>query len=75
MTRLIYKTKGGTPSSGETFQQFIEHMRLATEAAAMLGHLEKANGQEVRGIGWLSIAELLNRMVDSATKLATEKLY
>ena len=74
MTRLEYETKGGMPSSGETFQQLLEHLRLATEAAAMLGHIEQANGNRVRGIGWLSVAQLLEKMVEKAMELATKRL-
>jgi hypothetical protein len=72
MTRLKYETSGGNLSESVTYSQLIEHLRLAQEAAAVLGHYKKANGDELIGQGFLGIAELLGRTCTGVTQLATK---
>lgn len=66
-----YETVAGQASESATYGVLIEHIRLAAEACYVLGHLRKANGDELIGSGFLGIGQLLERMVVQVTKLAT----
>ncbi len=70
--KLPYDTEAGYFSEGATFAQLIEYLRLAQEAAAAIGHSKKANDDELRGQGFLAIAEMLGRVCMSVTDLATK---
>lgn len=70
--RLRYETTGGNLSESVTFAQLIEHLRLASEAAYILGHYKKANDDELIGQGFLAIGQLLERTVQQTTQLATK---
>jgi hypothetical protein len=70
--RLRYDTIGGHLSEAGTYAQLIEHLRLAQEASAMLGHYKKANDNELTGQGFLGISQLLEQVVIRVTKLATK---
>jgi hypothetical protein len=59
------------PTTGETFAQLIEHLRLAQEAAAMLGHLH-ADNDPTQSQGWIAVSEMLKLTVHNVTKLATK---
>jgi hypothetical protein len=61
------------PTKGDTFAQLIEHLRLAQEAAAMLGHLH-ADEDPLMLKGWLAISELLKLTIHNVTKLAARGL-
>ena len=41
--RLPYETIGGNVDESATYGQLAEHLRLASEACMVLGHLKKAN--------------------------------
>lgn len=71
MTRHTLETVGGNVSESITYSQLIEHLRLGAEAAYTLGHLRKANDDELTGTGFLAIGQLLERACDQVTKLAT----
>jgi hypothetical protein len=71
MTKLTLDTIGGLVSEQGTFGQLVEHLRLAAEAAYVLGHHRKANGDDLIGSGFLGIGQLLERCVTQVTKLAT----
>ena len=58
------------PTRGEKFAELIEHLRMAEEAAAMLGHLH-ADEDKTMSHGWLGVSELLSRTVMAVTELAT----
>ena len=63
------------PTKGEIFYKLIEHLRLAQEDAAMLAHLNNADGDKMGGViakGWLGISELIEKMVYHVTQLATK---
>lgn len=66
-----YETVGGQASESVTYSRLCEHLRLAAEAAMVLGHLRKANNDEIIGTGFLGIGQLLLRCVDQVTTLAT----
>lgn len=68
--RLHLETKAGNLDESVTFAQLTEHLRLGAEAAYLLGHQRKANGDELIGSGFLAIGELLERAVAQTTKLA-----
>lgn len=67
-----YETIGGQASESETFSRLLEHLRLASEAAYVIGHLKKVNSAELIGTGFLGIGELLERMVGQVTTLITK---
>lgn len=67
-----YETIGGQASESVTYSRLIEHLRLGAEAAMVLGHLRKANNDELVGQGFLGIAELLDRACVQVTQLATK---
>jgi hypothetical protein len=69
--RLDYSTTAGQVSEADTFAQLMEHLRLAEEAAAMLGHLAKAQDDNVKGQGWLAISEMFKMTQTNVLKLAT----
>lgn len=69
--RLPYETKAGHFSETETYLQLIEHLRLAQEAAAAIGHHSKANDDWTRGQGFLAVSEMLAKVCDTVTHLAT----
>ena len=66
-----YETVGGQADEAATYSRLTEHLRLAAEAAYVLGHLRKANNDELIGSGFLGIGQLLERAVGSVTQLAT----
>ena len=59
------------PTKAEKFSELIEHLRLAAEASAMLGHLH-ADEDKLISHGYLGISQLLDRMVVQVTQLATK---
>lgn len=65
-----YETIGGQASESITISRLNEHLRLAAECCMVIGHLRKANGDELIGTGFLGIAELLLKMVKNTTELA-----
>lgn len=73
-TRLPYETLGGKVSASATFGQLTEHLRLAQEAAAMLGHLE-ADNNALQAQGWRAVSEMLKLTVINVTKLAMKKAH
>lgn len=72
--RLPYSTTGGQVSEADTFAQMLEYLRMAEEAAYTIGHLRKANDDELTGQGWLAIGEMLKMTQRNITKLATGAL-
>lgn len=72
--RLSIPTIGGHASEADTFTQLLEHLRLAEEGAAVIGHLRKANGDDLTGQGWVAISEMLHLMVINVTNFATKKM-
>lgn len=67
-----YETIGGQAAEAITYSRLIEHLRLAAEAAFVLGHLRKANDEELIGTGFLGIGQLLNQTCTQVTQLATK---
>ena len=65
-----YETVGGLPDESVTYSRLTEHLRLATEQAYTLGHINKSNDNELLGAGWLGIGQLLERMNAQVTQLA-----
>lgn len=70
-SRHKLETLGGSVSEAITYEQITEHLRLAAEACYTLGHLRKANGDELVGQGFLAIGQMLEKNVDTINKLAT----
>ena len=65
----------GVPSKSDEYMKLIEHLRYAQEAAAMLKHLNAAEGDGpglVIAQGWMHVSEALKKMVHSVTLLATK---
>lgn len=67
-----YETLGGLPSEPITYSRLIEHLKLAAEAAYTLGHIKKANDDDLIGTGFLGIGQLLERTCIQVTELATK---
>lgn len=67
-----YETIGGQASEAITYSRLTEHLKLAAEAAMVLGHLRKANDDELIGTGFLGIAQLLEKTCMQVTELATK---
>lgn len=65
-----YETVAGQASESVTYSRLTEHLRLAAECCMVLGHLRKANGDELIGSGFLGMGELLLRATNQVTKLA-----
>lgn len=66
------------PTKSEEFTRLIEHLRKAQEAAAMLAHLNNADGDRMGNSiarGWLTISELLKHTTHKVTDLATNGMY
>lgn len=72
--RLPYSTTAGQVSESDTFAQMLEYLRMAEEAAYTIGHLRKANDDNLTGQGWLAIGEMLKLTQRNITKLATGSL-
>lgn len=68
-----YETTGGQASESVTYSRLCEHLRLAAECCMVLGHIRKANGDELIGTGFLGIGQILIKTVDHVTNLATGK--
>lgn len=69
--RLPYETVAGQISEADTFAQLLEYLRLAEEAAYTIGHLRKANDDELVGQGFLAVGELLKMTQANVTKFIT----
>lgn len=67
---MTYETIGGLPSESVTYARLCERLRGASEDAYTLGHLKKANDDELIGQGFLGIGQLLERTVTQVTQLA-----
>jgi hypothetical protein len=66
-----YETEGGQASEAVTYSRLCEHLRYAAEACYVLGHLRKANGDELIGTGFIGVGQMLEKVVHQVTKLAT----
>jgi hypothetical protein len=73
--RLPYETKGGHISESETFAQLIEYLRMSQECCYVLGHYRKAQDDELIGTGWLAVGEMLKKVQEQVTSLATKRLH
>lgn len=65
------------PTKSEEYTKLIEHLRLAQESAAMLAHLNNADGDKMGRLlakGWLGVEELLKKMQHQITQLAMGRL-
>lgn len=69
-----YETEAGQASEAITYGVLCEHLRLAAEACYTIGHLRKANGDDLISKGFLGIGQLLERMVHQVTSLIARKV-
>lgn len=69
--RLPYETKAGNFAEAETLMQLIEHLRLAAEAAYMIGHHRKENGDLLVGQMFLANGEAYENACKFMTRMAT----
>ena len=72
--RLPYSTTAGQVSETDTYAQMLEYLRMAEDCAYTIGHLRKANDDEITGQGWLAVGEMLKLTQHTITKLATGAL-
>lgn len=62
------------PTRGEEFAKLIEHLRLGQEAAAMLSHLYRDDGNRTKSIGWMAVSEGLKAIQKNCTDIAMKGL-
>jgi hypothetical protein len=67
-----YETIAGQADPVITYSRLIEHLKLAAEASMVLGHLRKANGDDLIAHGFLGIGQLLEKTCTQVTQLATK---
>ena len=72
--RLSIETIGGNASESDTFMQLLEQIRLAQESCYVLGHLRKANDDNLTGQGFLAIGEMFAKVYVQVTTLATGRI-
>lgn len=72
-TRLPYSTTGGQVSEADTFAQLTEYLRLAEEAAYVIGHLRKANDDNLTGTGFLGVGQMLAKVRSQVVEIMTNK--
>jgi hypothetical protein len=70
--KLPYETKAGYFSEAATYSQAIEHLRLAAECMYAIGHHKKANDENLIGLGFLAVGQMLEKVVMHVTDLATK---
>jgi len=61
------------PTQGEEFTKLLDNLRKAQDNSAMLAHLTRAQGgrkDKAIADGWISVSELLKRIIFQVTKLA-----
>lgn len=68
-----YETRGGDVSEGDTFAKMLEHLREAQECAYTIGHLRKANDDNLTGQGWIAVGEMLKFTIHNVTQLAMNR--
>lgn len=69
-----YETTGGQASEVITYSRLTEHLRLAAECAYTIGHLRKANDDNLIGTGFLGVGQLLEKIAKSVTDLMMRKV-
>ena len=62
------------PSEAEVFTHMLEQIRLAEEAAYILGHYYKAQDDFEKGQGFLAVGEMFKMTQINVTNLATKRL-
>ena len=65
------------PTRSEEYSKLMEHLAKGQEAAAMLAHLENAQGGAsgtVLGRGWMHVSEALKKMQGHVITIATKGL-
>ena len=67
-----YETIAGQADEAITYSRMVEHLTLAAECAYVLGHLRKANGEDLISHGFLAIGQLLEKTCTQVTQLATK---
>lgn len=73
MTRLIYETNGGNPSTQLTFEQLIEFLRKAEEDCRELGKLAKIDRNDSIGFMWIKCADSLQKCQQVVSHLGNAK--
>lgn len=58
----------------DIFTRVLENLRMAEEAAYILGHFYKANDDFAHGQGFLAVGEMLKMTQINVTNLATRSL-
>lgn len=71
---MKWETQAGLPSEGLLYSQITEKIRELIELLNMMGHIKKANDNELIGSGFLGIAEVMEKILHQVTKLAQGRL-
>lgn len=61
-------------TEADIFTRVLENLRMAEEAAYILGHFYKANDDFAHGQGFLAVGEMLKMTQINVTNLATRSL-
>lgn len=61
-------------TEADIFTRVLENLRMAEEAAYILGHFYKANDDFAHGQGFLAVGEMLKMTQLNITNLATRSL-
>jgi hypothetical protein len=74
---MPYPTSAGVPTRGLAFDQLLDNLNQARECCGILAHLHQTEDgvkDKVMSLAWLSVAELLRKMVVKVTQIAQGKL-
>jgi hypothetical protein len=74
MSQLRWETAAGRPTAGLLFAQISEKLRELQDLTAMMGHIQKENGNELVGQGWLGVSEMMQMTLHSVVKLGKRGL-
>ena len=72
-----YQTSSGLPTRGLVFAELIEAMRQVETCCALLAHIHQTEASakdKVLAMAWLSIAELMRKLVIKVTALGQGQL-
>jgi hypothetical protein len=71
---MAIETRAGIASESDTFAKAIVHLREAQECMYTIGHMRKANDDNLTGQGFIAVGEMLKKVAIEVTNLATKGL-
>jgi hypothetical protein len=67
----MYETKAGVPSEDDAIMELVEHLRLASEAAYKVSHINNHYNHTSRGEGFRKIGESLEMITKRTLAFVT----